>query len=435
MESLIIHAAPSAGHRGSGSRSNGHARGAASLDFGWRLRGKPIRVLPDFSLRLSHTFPSAAAASLSGYCDAESLVSCLQCGTCTATCNLSEAADLFPRRQMALLQCGQLQKLLADPDIWFCSNCADCSSGCPAHARPGQVMAGLRLLAIERHSVPRWWSRMANRRTGSLLMPLLAAVVLLVAVAAGGSFFPQASPVLYASLLPHFALNLVFGFFSVLLLVATGLGAARAWSEFTGERLWEADWSRLRRALASVAREVFTQKSFRECQQFPLSRLAHLAVFYGSVLLAALAGVVAVLMRLGVPYPFPLLHPLKIVGNAAGVLVIAGTLYFIHQRHGARRKGEPSAWQDWALLWQILLVSVTGMLAEAFRYACVPWLAYPVYFAHLVLVFVLMGGLACSKLAHVVYRTVALTAREYGTVIPIPRPVSQIDLQLRRTAA
>ena len=413
------------------SKSNSHPKQISSQDFGWRLRGKPIRVLPDSSMRMSRIRPSAAAALLSSYCDRASVLSCLQCGACTATCNLSDAGDMFPRRQMALLQCGQLQKLIADPDIWLCANCADCSSGCPAHVRPGQIMAALRLLAIEHHSAPRWWSRIANRRRGSLFASLLAAAVLLAAVAVGGSFSPQAHPVLYSSLLPHSTLNLLFGFLSVFLLMTVGRGATHAWTEFTGEQPWEAEWRRLGRSLASVSREVLTQKSFLECQQFTFSRVAHMAVFYGFLALAGLAGLTAVLMLLGYPYPFPALHPLKIFGNVAAALVTAGTLYFIYQRRQAHTNGEPSAWHERVLLWQILLVSITGILAEVLRYASVPVLAYPIYFVHLALVFVLLTGLAYSKLAHVAYRTVALTARHYQTMAPIPH----VAFEPRRMAA
>jgi quinone-modifying oxidoreductase subunit QmoC len=61
----------------------------------------------------------------------------------------------------------------------------------------------------------------------------------------------------------------------------------------------------------------------------------------------------------------------------------------------------------------LLLVSVTGMLTEVFRYADIATLAYPTYFVHLVFACVLLVGLPYSKLAHVIYRTLALTARRY----------------------
>jgi len=63
----------------------------------------------------------------------------------------------------------------------------------------------------------------------------------------------------------------------------------------------------------------------------------------------------------------------------------------------------------------LLLVSVTGILTEIFRYANSAQLAYPTYFAHLVCVCVFLASLPYSKLAHVVYRGLALTAREYET--------------------
>jgi quinone-modifying oxidoreductase subunit QmoC len=126
-----------------------------------------------------------------------------------------------------------------------------------------------------------------------------------------------------------------------------------------------------------------------------------------------LAGVVAVLVPFGVPYPFPVLHPLKVVGNLAGVLLILGSVYFLYQRRRASRDGDPSSWFDWALLLDLLLVSVTGMLAEVFRYTNIAALAYPTYFVHLVFVFVLLVGLPYSKFAHAVYRTLALVARRY----------------------
>jgi quinone-modifying oxidoreductase subunit QmoC len=153
-------------------------------------------------------------------------------------------------------------------------------------------------------------------------------------------------------------------------------------------------------------------------------------VFYGFLTLFLLAGVVAMLIPFGIPYPFPVLHPLKVVGNLAGVLLILGTVYFLHQRRHASGNGDPSSWFDWALLLDLLLVSVTGILAEFFRYTDIATLAYPTYFVHLVFVFVLLVGLPYSKFAHVVYRTLALVARRYGGFTEIARA----HLENRRVA-
>jgi len=391
------------------------------IDFGWRLRGKTIGVLPDSSLTLLPARQRATAALLARYsADGNSLLSCLQCGACTVNCQLAETDGAsFPRRQMTLLHLGEADRLIADPTVWLCFNCGDCSSRCPAEAGPGRIMAAVRRLAVERYSVPEWWSRLANRRRGFLYM-LLAAVVLLVAtIAVGGSFSPQASPVRYSSMLPHFALNLLFGALSGAVFIVALTGAAHAWEAFTGEPLARIGFSRFTNCLLSSVRQIAKHRQFRECQQFPMSRWAHIAVFYGFLALLALAGVAALLIACGATYPLPALHPFKIAGDVAAAMIVAGSLYFLVQRQQAREQ-DASSWFDWVLLLELLLVSITGVFTEVFRYANVAMLAYPTYFLHLVFVFVLLAGAANSKLAHVFYRTIALTAEQYRTIAKAP---------------
>ena len=390
------------------------ARRHSLQDYGWRLHRRPVRVLKDHSFILQPARQRAAAALLWRYCaDGASLMSCLQCGMCTASCNLAENGSLFPRRQMMLLQLGQKESLLADPNIWLCFNCTDCSSRCPANARPGRIMAGIRQMVLEQFARPRILFRLVNDPKGLPLLFLLPALLLLLVLGLGGSFAPQASPVLYASMFPHLTLNLFFSIATSFAVFSALLGAARAWKGFTGDPLWKAHARHFVPAVYAAMREALAHRKFSECEQFPLSRWAHVCVFYGFLTLFTLAGVVAMLIRFGVPYPFPVLHPLKIIGNLAGILLTLGTAYFLYQRRRASANDDPSSWFDWALLLDLLLVAVTGMLTEVFRYADMGTLAYPTYFAHLVLAFVLLVGLPYSKLAHVIYRTLALAARRY----------------------
>jgi quinone-modifying oxidoreductase, subunit QmoC len=398
------------------------AKAQTLTDYGWRFRGQPVRVLNDRSFTLDSTRQPAVTVLVASYCaDGASLISCLQCGMCTASCNVAEEGSLFPRRQMTFLQLGQKGSLVADPNIWLCFNCTDCSSRCPANARPGRIMAAIRQMVVEHYAVPRFAPRLVNNPKSFPLVVLVPALLLLAAIAIGGSFAPPRSPVRYASMLPHLTLNLVF-------LAATGLatvsalwGAARAWTAFADEPFWRVDLRHLIPALGSAVREILAHRRFSECEQFPLSRWAHVGVFYGFLTLVALAGVVATLSPLGLPYPFPLLHPLKIVGNLAAILIILGSVYFLDQRRRASASGDPSSWFDWALLLELLLVSVTGMLTELFRYTDIAALAYPTYFVHLVFAFALLVGLPYSKFAHVVYRTLALTARRYRGLAEIAR--------------
>ena len=404
-----------------------------ATDFGWRLQGKTVHLLRDSSLTLLPGRQRATAALLAQYCaDGNSLQSCLQCGTCTVNCHLAETdGALFPRRQMTLLQLGEVDKLLADPSVWLCFNCQDCTSRCPAEAGPGRIMAAIRRLAVEHDSLPRWLSRSVNQRRGFLCMLLAAIALLLPAIAVGGSFSPQITPVRYASLLSHFTVNLFFGTLAAVVAIIAALNTVRAWKAFTGEALAKANFGRLLDSVASASRQIARHRQFTECQLFPWSRWAHISVFYGFITLLALAGVAAAMIVFGVPYPLPALHPFKIAGTLAAAMIIAGSLYFLVQRQHASKEQDKSSWFDWAPLVQLLLVSTTGLLAEIFRYANLGWVAYPTYFLHLVFVFVLLAGFANSKLAHVFYRTIAMTAEQYKAMSAAP----QADAERRREAA
>ncbi|MGO8795694.1 MAG: 4Fe-4S dicluster domain-containing protein [Candidatus Sulfotelmatobacter sp.] len=403
------------------------------VDFGWRLHGRTVYLLHDSSLTLLPHRQRATAALLAQYCpDANSLLSCLQCGACTVNCHLAETNGAsFPRRQMTLLQLGEVDRLVTDPSVWLCFNCQDCTSRCPANAGPGRIMAAIRRLAVEHYSVPHWLSRSINQRRGFLRMLLAAITLVLLAIARGGSFSPQITPVRYASMFPHFALNLFFGTLAAMVTISAAVNTARAWKAFTGEAPAKTSLGRVLESLVFATRQIARHRQFSECQQFRLSRWAHIAVLYGFMTLLMLAGAAAAMIALGASYPLPVLHPFKIAGNLAAVLIIVGSLYFCVQRARLSQGREACAWFDWAPLVQLLLVSTTGLLAELFRYANLGRLAYPAYFLHLIFVFVLLAGFANSKLAHVFYRTIALTAEQYKTV----SDASTADLRPRRMAA
>ena len=390
-------------------------RESGVADYGWRFRGQPVRVLRDHSFELYTNF-QAAPDLLRPYGNGTAaLPACLQCGACTASCNLAQDGRLFPRRQLTLLRLGQREDLLGDPSIWLCFNCEECSYTCPVNVRPGHIMAGIRQMAVEHYATPRWAARYLNRPAGRALAWLGALILLLALIALGGSFTPLKSPVHLASLLPHRTLNLFFGAVAGIIIFVAVRSSSRAWNAFLGEHLWTADPGRLLKAVWHTAMETLSHKRAAECQQFPLSRWAHLAVLYGFLVLLAVSGVAVVLILTGAAYPLPAWSPFKIAANLGAAGLVFGCLYFLWKRITSARRGEDSSWFDWALPLDLVLVGVTGTLTEVFRFAGNAHLAYPMYVAHLVFVLVLLAGLPYSKLAHVIFRGVALTAQEYSS--------------------
>ena len=79
--------------------------------------GKPVCVDPDLDF-------IRALSRQSG----ENLKKCFQCGTCSATCEISTDREPFPRKEMAWANWGMKDRLLSDPDVWLCHQCNDCST-------------------------------------------------------------------------------------------------------------------------------------------------------------------------------------------------------------------------------------------------------------------------------------------------------------------
>jgi quinone-modifying oxidoreductase, subunit QmoC len=393
------------------------AESSGTTDFGWRLRGTPVTVLEDrsFDLRDAERPPGSF---LAGYCsDVTTLQTCLQCGACTASCNLAEEGSLFPRPEMTLVQMGLRERLLADPNVWHCYNCGDCSRRCPGSAKPGRVMAAVRHMATERFAFPGFLARAVNQPRRLWLVVLVPAALLLGAIAVGGSFRPAAHPVRFGSLLPHLTLNLFYSAFTALAVAIVVAGLGRAWRAWRGESLARVRPGAFLRALGGAVGEILAHRKFADCEHDRAKRWAHLGLFYGFVGLAALSGVVVVLILAGRVYPMSALHPLKILGNLFALLLIGGGLYLLRQRWLEAQADDRSTYFDWAFLADVLLVGVTGVLTEAFRFADWPWPAYAIYFVHLVLVFLLLVLLPYSKFAHVAYRTLAVTARRYDVLL------------------
>ena len=86
----------------------------------------------------------------------------------------------------------------------------------------------------------------------------------------------------------------------------------------------------------------------------------------------------------------------------------------IRDRDRLSKTDEVSTYKDWYLLGMVLGVGLTGMLTEMTRLGGLAGPSYFIYFVHLMFVFNLFAFLPFSKLAHLVYRTVAMTYAEYA---------------------
>ncbi len=85
----------------------------------------------------------------------ENVKLCFQCGTCTATCPVSQIDDEFnPRKIIRQVVLGMRKEVLTSPVIWRCVQCYACVAKCPQNVKFADVMATLRQMAVEEGHVP-----------------------------------------------------------------------------------------------------------------------------------------------------------------------------------------------------------------------------------------------------------------------------------------
>lgn len=80
----------------------------------------------------------------------EKMLSCIQCGTCSASCPAINAMDLSPRRMWRLVQLGMAEEVLRSRSIWLCSLCYTCHVRCPRGIPLTETITRLKELAMER---------------------------------------------------------------------------------------------------------------------------------------------------------------------------------------------------------------------------------------------------------------------------------------------
>jgi quinone-modifying oxidoreductase subunit QmoC len=356
------------------------------------------------------------------------LKKCYQCATCSVVCELAPERQPFPRKEMIWAQWGLKDRLVADPDVWLCHQCNDCSVKCPRGARPGDVLAAVRERTVRHYAVPGFLGRWVNSVKLQPVLLVLTAALLALALTVrepveSAMAFGEPHG-FYAEFFPHWLLIAFFAFFTLLAFVAAVAGVARFWRAMRA-----ADQSAGRAPpalglLGSIIRtigSIFAHNKFDKCSSKPSRRSAHLTAFYGFMALYVVTIWAVldlyVLPRFGIAalYPFDLAHPMKILANVGGVLLVFGCSKAILDRFRDRDGSQTSTAFDWMFVWLLLGVAVTGFAIEVFRFTIDPatqstavTVAYAVYFVHLVLVFQLLVYLPYSKFAHLLYRTTAM---------------------------
>jgi len=343
---------------------------------------------------------------------ADTVKQCMQCANCSVACKLSPDDSPFPRREMILAQWGLKDELIEDPNIWMCFGCTDCSIQCPRGARPGDVMAVARKEAIRRFSplgfIQKWLS-------SPKYLPILIAIPILIW---GLVYLLFADPAgresYFDGIFPPAVLEPVLGAMTTLGSLILLVGAIRYWKVLVARYPAAPGASLIGSAIGGIT-DVLTHKRFQTCESGGTRAIGHMLMLFGFLLILTGGTIVGMGFMFGMlSLPLDFLNPMKIMLNVGAVGLIVGTVMLLQYRLTRPERQMKGTWFDWFFIGALLGTAVTGLLTEVFRYMDLKYVAFGVYFIHLVFVFCLLGYAPWSKLAHLCYRTVALIHARYS---------------------
>lgn len=362
---------------------------------------------------------------------ATDISACFSCGTCSATCPMSQTDGTFPRRIIRYAQLGMKDALLGSKELWSCYQCGECAETCPTQADPSEFMAATRRYAIARYDRTRLAATMYTR-------PVLATLVAIAMAVFFAAFMLSARGPMDATTLAIFEwipseLIHNLGIVVMVLVILAGLvgiaSMARGIARQEGESLRSvlgsrAALARTGRALGySIGRESLAQVRFREeCEADDVAMavpwyrrrwLVHALVVWGFLGLLAATGLDYGLALLGIKEtgtPVPVWYPVRLLGTVAGAALVYGASILIIDRYrAANRSVVKSTTADWLLLALLWVTAVTGFAIELALYLPgAPAWGYWLFLVHVAVAMELVLLAPFMKLAHAVYRPVAL---------------------------
>ena len=343
--------------------------------------------------------------------DAPDLSVCYQCGTCTAVCPVSTAENPFPRKEMVWVQWGLKDRALGNASIWLCHQCSTCNTYCPRDAKPSNVMAALRDYSITHYAVPPFMGRaLGDPRSLPLLFAIPAVIFLAILGGLGHLTALPEGRIVFSKFIPIAFIEVTFVTCIALSLIGAAMGGVRYWRAMSAGASANGHGP----ALMSPLLDILEHRRFSQCREAPAREThkehlhrTHLAVFYGFLgLVVTTASVGIGIYAFGYLTPWPVWHPVKILGNVSGLAVIVAVATFLWRRIADARKAGKSTYSDWLFLTILGLTTLTGFFSQGLRLAGLR-AAYPMYFVHLLFIFFLLVYIPYSKFAHLIYRTLA----------------------------
>jgi len=369
----------------------------------------------------------------------DTMKKCYQCATCSVVCPLSTEEHPFPRQEMIWSGWGMKDKLVADPNVFLCHQCGDCTAYCPRGAKPGDVLGAIRAYSYSALGWPAGLAKLASSAKGLPMLIAIPSVIIFILWAISGGMTIPGSEEFSTHGYQHFFGHWDFhwlgknvAFIDFFMLGAAGLAVFASYKGVT--TLWknmvesEGVDSNFKPSMNQMFKEFFwpsvieivKHNRFRECITNRDREVGHkplMWAFGGLFVVTVWSAFANDFLGLWVPSlhgPMSVWNPVKILANVSAVAMIVGCgILWMNRAEAEAKDNITPTFYDWFLIWEMMAVGATGLLAEVARWAGLAAPGYIIYFIHLVSVMMLFMYMPYTKFAHLIYRTTAMTFEKY----------------------
>jgi len=360
----------------------------------------------------------------------DSVKKCFQCATCSVACPISPDNKPFPRKEMIATSWGLKDKVVKNADIWLCHNCGDCSTLCPRGAKPGDVMAALRMYAIKEYAYPKQLGDMVNDPSK---LPMLLAIPFVIFLIVGMvcnifvepnwlNFSPGGHEIVHSHFFNTWLVDLIFVPLSLFVVAVFARGGYHFLLDIHENAVLEGKTTKKKldiigilQTLPQLIEKILKHEKFDQCGENQSRSTPHMLVLFGFIGLFIVTGIFfIVLYGFNIHGPYSQFNPVKWLANISGIALVMGGLVLLKERFSQDPNTHISTYKDWALIGLVLALGLSGLLTEMTRLGELPALSYMMYYIHLVFVFCFFVYLPYSKLAHLFYRTLAMAYNEYS---------------------
>lgn len=341
---------------------------------------------------------------------------CLNCGSCTVICNLSNGITSFPRRPIRRVLLGLKGSVLASLEPWLCHDCGDCSVACPRQAEPQESMMTLRRYLVAQYD----FTGIASKVLGSGIGEVMALVLVGLLVFGLALWYHLVYVELEFGDLVTTAMGMehmfplieyfTYAVFAIPALII-GINIARMHRFTMGKHLHFPIPLRYYFTEAKTfLLHMFSHKNMRECND-PMHRKRWIK--HWLLAFAVSAKCIIVLFFLSwfqTDGIYPIYNPQRWVGYliALALLIVPAEILISRWQHRAsvHKFSEPS---DRILPVMLMLTALSGLVVHGGRYLGFELTGHIAYAVHLAIaVPLIMIELPFGKWSHAFYRPLAL---------------------------